>query len=83
MLFQVEGQVLQGLRFVSNFVILFCYDKLKIFVVAEIMMYGEIFQGKFMGIFVCWILGFGSLVSWNSLLSIGDYYYALFPVSFP
>lgn len=36
-------------------------------------------EGKFMGIFVCWILGFGSLVSWNSLLSIGDYYYALFP----
>ncbi|XP_049384690.1 equilibrative nucleotide transporter 3-like isoform X2 [Solanum stenotomum] len=36
-------------------------------------------EGKFMGIFVCWILGLGSLVSWNSLLSIGDYYYALFP----
>lgn len=32
-----------------------------------------------MGVFVCWILGLGSLVSWNSLLSIGDYYYALFP----
>lgn len=36
-------------------------------------------EGKFMGILVCWILGLGSLVSWNSLLSIGDYYYALFP----
>lgn len=32
-----------------------------------------------MGMLVCWILGLGSLVSWNSLLSIGDYYYALYP----
>ncbi|XP_059292804.1 equilibrative nucleotide transporter 3-like [Lycium ferocissimum] len=36
-------------------------------------------EGKFSGMLVCWILGLGSLVSWNSLLSIGDYYYALFP----
>ncbi|CAN4078234.1 unnamed protein product [Withania somnifera] len=36
-------------------------------------------EGKFMGVFVCWILGLGSLVSWNSLMSISDYYYALFP----
>lgn len=36
-------------------------------------------EGKFMGMLVCWILGLGSLVSWNSLLSIGDYYYALYP----
>ncbi|MCD7453304.1 Epsin-3, clathrin recruitment and traffic between the Golgi and endosome [Datura stramonium] len=36
-------------------------------------------KGKFIGILVCWILGFGSLISWNSLMSIGDYYYALFP----
>ncbi|KAK8292847.1 hypothetical protein V6Z12_D06G148400 [Gossypium hirsutum] len=28
---------------------------------------------------VCWILGFGSLISWNSMLTIGDYYYNLFP----
>ncbi|MCD7453305.1 Epsin-3, clathrin recruitment and traffic between the Golgi and endosome [Datura stramonium] len=36
-------------------------------------------EGKFMGMLACWILGLGSLVSWNSLMSIGDYYYALFP----
>ncbi|XP_055804917.1 equilibrative nucleotide transporter 3-like isoform X1 [Solanum dulcamara] len=36
-------------------------------------------KGKFIGILVCWILGFGSLIAWNSLMSIGDYYYALFP----
>ncbi|XP_016493475.1 equilibrative nucleotide transporter 3-like [Nicotiana tabacum] len=36
-------------------------------------------EGKFMGMLVCWILGLGSLVAWNSLLSIGDYYYALYP----
>ncbi|GLT45943.1 hypothetical protein SLA2020_197370 [Shorea laevis] len=35
--------------------------------------------GKFNAIFVCWILGFGSLISWNSMLTIGDYYYSLFP----
>ncbi|CAN4083926.1 unnamed protein product [Withania somnifera] len=40
-------------------------------------------EGKFMGVFVCWILGLGSLVSWNSLMSIGDYYYALFPSYHP
>ncbi|MFS7939694.1 hypothetical protein Hanom_Chr05g00454901 [Helianthus anomalus] len=27
-------------------------------------------------ILVCWILGFQSLVSWNSMLNIGDYCYA-------
>ncbi|KAJ0436447.1 hypothetical protein HanHA300_Chr16g0590921 [Helianthus annuus] len=25
---------------------------------------------------VCWILGFQSLVSWNTVLTIADYYYA-------
>ncbi|KAK8575282.1 hypothetical protein V6N13_033479 [Hibiscus sabdariffa] len=35
-------------------------------------------QGKVSAIIVCWILGFGSLVSWNSMLTIGDYYYNLF-----
>ncbi|CBI40864.3 unnamed protein product, partial [Vitis vinifera] len=28
---------------------------------------------------VCWILGMGSAVSWNTMLIIGDYYYKLFP----
>ncbi|KAI3718806.1 hypothetical protein L6452_19690 [Arctium lappa] len=36
-------------------------------------------EGRFKAIVVCWILGFGSLVSWNSMLTIGDYYYELFP----
>ncbi|KAK4421274.1 Equilibrative nucleotide transporter 3 [Sesamum alatum] len=36
-------------------------------------------EGKFKAIVVCWFLGLGSLVSWNSMLTIGDYYYALFP----
>ncbi|KAI3466624.1 hypothetical protein Pfo_023287 [Paulownia fortunei] len=35
--------------------------------------------GKFKAILVCWFLGLGSLVSWNSMLTIGDYYYELFP----
>ncbi|XP_057512357.1 equilibrative nucleotide transporter 3-like [Actinidia eriantha] len=36
-------------------------------------------QGKYGAMVVCWILGLGSLVSWNSMLTIGDYYYKLFP----
>ncbi|XP_062093527.1 equilibrative nucleotide transporter 3-like [Humulus lupulus] len=36
-------------------------------------------QGKNTAIVVCWFLGLGSLVAWNSMLTIGDYYYALFP----
>lgn len=38
-------------------------------------------QAKTVAIVVCWILGLGCLISWNSMLTIGDYYYKLFPVS--
>ncbi|KAK4797467.1 hypothetical protein SAY86_029793 [Trapa natans] len=40
-------------------------------------------QGKFKATCVCWILGFGSLVAWNSMLTIGDYYYSVFPKYHP
>nr|GLL24044.1 equilibrative nucleotide transporter 3-like [Ipomoea trifida] len=40
-------------------------------------------EGKPSAIIVCWILGLGSLVSWNSMLTIGDYYYQLFPKYHP
>ncbi|KAL3635623.1 Epsin-3, clathrin recruitment and traffic between the Golgi and endosome [Castilleja foliolosa] len=36
-------------------------------------------EGKFKAMVVCFFLGLGSLVSWNSMLTIGDYYYVLFP----
>lgn len=36
-------------------------------------------EGRYTAMVVCWILGLGSLVSWNSMLTIGDYYYKLFP----
>ncbi|KAJ0242914.1 hypothetical protein HA466_0201740 [Hirschfeldia incana] len=36
-------------------------------------------QGKFQAKVVCCILGIGSLVSWNSMLAIADYYYQVFP----
>ncbi|GJX50921.1 equilibrative nucleotide transporter 3-like protein [Tanacetum coccineum] len=36
-------------------------------------------EGNCIAMAVCWILGFGSLVCWNSMLTIGDYYYALLP----
>ncbi|KAA3477962.1 equilibrative nucleotide transporter 3-like [Gossypium australe] len=34
-------------------------------------------EGKLSAMIICWILGFGSLISWNSMLTIGDYYYNL------
>nr|XP_043624667.1 equilibrative nucleotide transporter 3-like isoform X2 [Erigeron canadensis] len=37
-------------------------------------------EGKFGANVICWILGIGSLISWNSLTSIEDYYYDVFPV---
>uniref|UniRef100_A0A2P2KM78 Equilibrative nucleotide transporter 3-like n=1 Tax=Rhizophora mucronata TaxID=61149 RepID=A0A2P2KM78_RHIMU len=40
-------------------------------------------KGKYKAIFICWMLGLGSLVSWNSMLTIGDYYYNLFPKYHP
>ncbi|KAK7246609.1 hypothetical protein RIF29_41478 [Crotalaria pallida] len=36
-------------------------------------------EGKHKAMAVCFVLGLGSLVSWNSMLTIGDYYYKLFP----
>ncbi|XP_038689003.1 equilibrative nucleotide transporter 3-like isoform X2 [Tripterygium wilfordii] len=36
-------------------------------------------EGKFLANIVCWILGLGSLIAWNSMLTIEDYYYELFP----
>ncbi|XP_073152974.1 equilibrative nucleotide transporter 3-like [Henckelia pumila] len=36
-------------------------------------------EGKYKAILVCCFLGMGSLISWNSMLTIGDYYYNLFP----
>ncbi|CAK9181296.1 unnamed protein product [Ilex paraguariensis] len=37
-------------------------------------------EGRHGAMVTRWILGLGSLVSWNTLLTIGDYYYALFPI---
>ncbi|KAL7607421.1 equilibrative nucleotide transporter 3 [Lactuca sativa] len=36
-------------------------------------------EGKFGANMICWILGIGSLICWNSLTSIDDYYYDVFP----
>lgn len=36
-------------------------------------------KGRFAAIVVCWFLGNGSLISWNSMLTIVDYYDAKFP----
>ncbi|KAH6826732.1 Major facilitator superfamily protein [Perilla frutescens var. hirtella] len=36
-------------------------------------------EGKFKAIVVCWFLGLGTLVAWNSMLTISDYYYHVFP----
>ncbi|XP_020595351.1 equilibrative nucleotide transporter 3-like, partial [Phalaenopsis equestris] len=36
-------------------------------------------KGRFAAIVVCWFLGNGSLISWNSMLTIVDYYAQVFP----
>lgn len=36
-------------------------------------------QGKQAAYIVCWLLGIGCLFSWNSMLTIGDYYENIFP----
>ncbi|KAI3871012.1 hypothetical protein MKW92_000557 [Papaver armeniacum] len=41
------------------------------------------FYGKFTATLVCWILGIGCLFSWNSMVSILDYYAILFPKYHP
>ncbi|XP_044495384.1 equilibrative nucleotide transporter 3-like [Mangifera indica] len=38
----------------------------------------ERLEGKYKAMAICWILGLGCLVSWNSMLTIGDYYGKLF-----
>ncbi|KAJ4729919.1 Equilibrative nucleotide transporter 3 [Melia azedarach] len=40
-------------------------------------------EGKYAAIVVCWLLGNGCLFSWNSMLTIVDYYSFLFPQYHP
>lgn len=40
-------------------------------------------KGKYVAMVVCWLLGNGCLVSWNSMLTIEDYYVYLFPKYHP
>ncbi|KAJ4977178.1 hypothetical protein NE237_002284 [Protea cynaroides] len=35
--------------------------------------------GRYAAVTLCWILGIGALLSWNSMLTIEDYYMILFP----
>ncbi|KAL6197518.1 hypothetical protein ACLB2K_033126 [Fragaria x ananassa] len=39
-------------------------------------------QGKYKAIAVCWVLGLGTRFAWNSIVTIADYYYNIFPVDF-
>ncbi|KAB5560523.1 hypothetical protein DKX38_005480 [Salix brachista] len=36
-------------------------------------------EGKHLGMACCWALGLATLVTWNCMLTIEDYYYKLFP----
>lgn len=40
-------------------------------------------EGKKAAMVVCWLLGIGSLLSWSSMLTAGDYYVYLFPKYHP
>ena len=39
-------------------------------------------QGLYLAYFFCWLFGNGCLFSWNSMLTIEDYYSVIFPVTF-
>ncbi|XP_059660008.1 equilibrative nucleotide transporter 3-like isoform X2 [Cornus florida] len=51
--------------------------------IAEVNRAPTRLEGRFRAMVVCWILGLGSLVSWHSMLTIGDYFYNLFPKYHP
>ncbi|XP_058739538.1 equilibrative nucleotide transporter 3-like [Vicia villosa] len=40
-------------------------------------------QGKFQAMFICFILGLGSLIALNNMWTMGDYYYKIFPKYHP
>ncbi|GJN32710.1 hypothetical protein PR202_gb21232 [Eleusine coracana subsp. coracana] len=40
----------------------------------------EDLRGKHLGVFICWLLGIGCLIGFNSMMVIEDYYLSLFPV---
>ncbi|KAJ4977113.1 hypothetical protein NE237_002219 [Protea cynaroides] len=40
-------------------------------------------KGKYAALVLCWILGIGNLLSWNSMLAMEDYYMMLFPKYHP
>ncbi|KNA15144.1 hypothetical protein SOVF_100870, partial [Spinacia oleracea] len=40
----------------------------------------RLLEGKRSAMFVCWLLGMGSLLAWNTMLTVGDYYYQVFPL---
>lgn len=40
-------------------------------------------EGKYLGMACCWALGLATLVAWNCMLTIEDYYYKLFPKYHP
>ncbi|XP_047966176.1 equilibrative nucleotide transporter 3-like [Salvia hispanica] len=40
-------------------------------------------EGRLMAIIICWFFGLGNLVAWNSMLTISDYYYQVFPKYHP
>ncbi|TVU38437.1 hypothetical protein EJB05_11808 [Eragrostis curvula] len=43
----------------------------------------EDLRGKNLGVFICWLLGIGCLMGFNSMMIIEDYYISLFPKYHP
>lgn len=69
--------------FISSFNLGFCNTTVSMTQTSRYLNLTDIYmQGKFGAIIICWTLGIGSIISWNSLTSIEDYYYYVFPVSF-
>ncbi|KAL5579279.1 hypothetical protein UlMin_011721 [Ulmus minor] len=51
--------------------------------IAEERVVPGAYKGKYKAMLICWILGLGTLIAWNSVMTIADYYYQLFPKYHP
>ncbi|KAI3842130.1 hypothetical protein MKX03_028734 [Papaver bracteatum] len=45
----------------------------------SLSIHSQMVQGRMMASIICWLLGNGCLLAWNSMLTIQDYYQYLFP----
>ncbi|KAK7246611.1 hypothetical protein RIF29_41481 [Crotalaria pallida] len=60
-----------------------CYSGLLVMTISDKNGAPTKVEGNFQATVVCFILGLGNLLAWYSMLTLGDYYYQLFPKYHP